>query len=268
MRARTPILLLAGALSVLAGVNSWAALQGRSLGSETASRQGGKPTQQEEPTPIQEGVMTTRQKKHSKVFKGFAHATRGRKIPDLVSELGDVELSGGIDEVPLIPRMPISQSLSVIACKSDAVVIGTVNEKLSHLIESGTFTFTDYELTVQEVLKDNPLAQLQPGAIITVTRAGGTVRLKGHTVRAVSEQMAPLAVGGRYLLYLVFLPETSAYRPLVSPFFDDSFHLDNDRATQVSRKQLPLGRRGATDVASFLTEARNAIHQPCRERGR
>jgi hypothetical protein len=267
MRGRTRKLLLAAALSGLAGVTSWAALQSRGAQTEVSSRQDWKRVRQEEPTPIEEGVMTSKQEKHSRLYKGFEDATRGRKIPDLVTERGDLKLSarpGVIDELPLIrPRPPLSQSLSILSCRTDAVMIGKVTEKSSHLLESGTFTFTDHELTVEEVLKDNLLAHLQPGATITVTRTGGSVRLKGHTVRAFDERMAPLAVGERYLLYLVFLPETDSYRPFVNAIFDDSFHLDGDRLVQVSIQQLPLGPGKTADASSFLAEARNAVYQPC-----
>lgn len=97
---------------------------------------------QEEATPIQLGVMTEKQKKRSKLFKGSRYE-RGYKVADLVAKKGDVQLWGPISEVPLY-NLPIGESLLKLGCNTDLVVIGSTKSNASNIIETGTFLFTDY----------------------------------------------------------------------------------------------------------------------------
>jgi hypothetical protein len=81
------VVVLAATLNVLSG-QGVAGRVGRGQ-----DRQADTALTREEATPIQEGVMTQKQKEHSKLYKGKAY-TRGRKIADLVTEKGDVEVWG------------------------------------------------------------------------------------------------------------------------------------------------------------------------------
>ena len=155
---------------------------------------------QEVPTQIQEGVMTTKQKVHSKLFKSNRYST-GRRILDLVSKRSDLELEGPISDVIRLPHIPLGEILTTLKCKVDVVVIGTVKSKSSHLMESETFVFTDYEVVIDDILKNNTLAPIQQGNNITITRAGGAVSLRGHIVRAIDKEVSRLQLGERYLLY-------------------------------------------------------------------
>ncbi len=216
------------------------------------------------PTPIQEGVMGEKQKKHSKIYKGTNWYTRGKKIKDLISEQGDVEIEAPILDSILRPTPPLDEFLRKQTCDADAVVLGAVKDKTSQLIESGTFIFTDYVVTVQEVLKDNSAAPIQQGGEITVTRLGGAVKLNGHIARATDPSMGPLKVGETYLLYLKFLPETGAYRPLGGgSLSEDTFLIRGEKVSQASRKLWPFGQRASGDAAPFLSEAHNAINGQC-----
>jgi hypothetical protein len=216
----------------------------------------------EEATPIEIGVKTGRQREHGKLFKG-THYIRGKKISELVAERGDVALSGPILEVPILPNVTLGDALAYITCGADAIITGTVKSKASNLIETDTFVFTDYEVEINEVLKDGVAAPLVPNDVIVVPRLGGVVALNGHTVRANDEAMAGLVVGERYLLYLRFIPSTGGYRPLGHPAFDDTFHLAGGRFTQVSRKQLPLGWDRDAEAGSFMSDVRNALAHSC-----
>jgi hypothetical protein len=222
-------------------------------------------TKQEEATPIELGVMTEKQKKHSKLFKG-THYSRGRKVADLVAKQGDVRLWGPIREASLRP-VALSVVLTNLKCNTDAVIIGVVKSKSSNLIETGTFVFTDYEITVEEILKNNDLAPIRQGGEITVPRLGGKVVLRGHVVQAVDEGMAPLAIGERYLFYLKYEPLAETYRPYGHPSYDDTFHLNGDKISQVSDKVLPFEQHQATDATSFINEVRNTLNNPCNTGG-
>jgi hypothetical protein len=255
---KTTFLLLASlAVTVMTAV---AALQ--------SSTQGALPSgKQEEATPIQEGVMSEKQKKHSKLFKGFGNVTRGKKLRELAAERGRVEVIYELEDGQA-PRSSdrqkyLNKYLQKVSCGADAVVIGSVLSKSSQIIEEGTFLFTDYELTVEEVLKDNSVAHIQPHGAITVTRSGGAVTLNGHAIRAKDYRSEPLAMGGRYLVFLRFLPDTGAYQSLDNSLFEDSFRLSEDQIIQVSEKPLPFGSRRTAIMSSFMVGLRAALNNPC-----
>ncbi|HEV2881216.1 MAG TPA: hypothetical protein VGX24_08085 [Pyrinomonadaceae bacterium] len=217
----------------------------------------------EDATPIQEGVMTEKQRHHSKIFKSYGHVTKGKKLRDLVSEQGDTEIVYNIGELPVNPPLAREQLLQILTCEVDVVVSGVVKEKASQLLDEGTFIFTDYQLVVEDVLKNAAGNSLGRGDEITIVRPGGTVNLKGHLVRAVDNRQEPLKVGEKYLVYLELIPETGAYRPLSHPYLDDSFHLQDNKAEQVSQKPAPLGRRKKIDLDVFLAETNKVLHLPC-----
>jgi hypothetical protein len=217
---------------------------------------------QEAATPIKEGVMTEKQREHSKLIKGEPYIS-GKKIADLIAKQGDVEVYGPIQNVPL-PHLSTDEVLTYLKCNANSVIIGRVISKSSNLIGTGTFVFTDYEVTIEDVLKDNSDSPLSVGSNITITRLGGTISLNGHIVRAIDETSAPLTIGNNYLFYLKYVPTTGAYRPLAHPAFDDTFHLLNSEVSQVSNKKSPFGWHDKANAISFLTEARNVLNSPCR----
>jgi hypothetical protein len=215
----------------------------------------------EEATPIQLGVMTVKQKKRSKLFKGI-HYERRPKVADLVAKKGDVRLWGPVSELPR-SNLPLDESLNKLGCNTDLVIIGSTKSKASHLIETGTFLFTDYEITVEEVLKNSELAPVQRGQEITVPRLGGVVALNGHIVIARAEEESPLEKGERYLLFLKYEPVAETYRAFGHPMFDDTFLIHGDEVSQVSRKPLPLDWKKSIAVSGFMNEVRHALTQPC-----
>lgn len=171
---------------------------------------------QEQATPVQEGVMTQRQREHSKLFKGLG---TGKKLLDLSAEVPtDVKIKIG-------PGLPVGEEGSSqsgakfferLACNADAVIVGVAKDKSSQLTEDGEFAFTDYELTVEQVIKDNKSSHLQPNAPLTVTRPGGKIQLSGHIIEAEDAAFKPLTKGERYILFLKFIPQTGAYTALNS----------------------------------------------------
>lgn len=226
-------------------------------------------TQQEkeksEPTVIQEGVMTAKQKKHSKIFKGYKDR---EKIKNLITQKGDVEIRQEVGDV----RLPASFNLGVFLresfCDADAVIIGNVKSKSSQINEDGTFTFTDYEFNTEEVLKNNTAAPINFNGNITITRTGGAVKLNGHLARAIDFRQVPLIENEHYLLFLRFIPDTGAYSGLGNSRDDDSFQIIGNRLIQqVSANPLPLGARRKVEVNEFMTEVRGAANGTCTNQG-
>lgn len=215
----------------------------------------------EDATPIEKGVMTKKQKAHSKLFE----IPGGKQLEDFPpTDTGDVSTQ---QEVPLrvAPRYSgIKDYLQGLACKSDAVIVGTVRGKESQLTEQGTNIFTDYELAVDSVLKDNATATIRPHNVITVTRAGGTVKLNGNgrLLRAEFNSERPLKVDKTYLLFLKFIPDTGSYSA-VAYTGDNSFEMGDGTVKQVSNDVLPLGVNNTTDQTAFMNEVKAAVSTDC-----
>lgn len=167
---------------------------------------------QEKPTPVQKGVMSQKQKAHSKLYEGRGG---GKKLTDVPESLGDITVENGtplkatMDNDP--PFDPF-QFLNDIASEADTIVIGTVKSKASQLTEDETYIFTDYQFDVEQVLKSGISPSPAEGEEIEVTRPGGEVSLKGRVLRAGDKNFDSFRLGGRYLLFLRQVPETGAYR--------------------------------------------------------
>lgn len=250
---------------VVLAASAFLVLPGLSQRSETATspvRQGQRVEPKKDPTPIQEGVMTEKQKQHSKLFKGYGDVAKGRKLRDLVAEKGDVNAGRFVPE-QIVPSLTLDEYLSSLGCRADAIVIATVRNQASQVIDEGTFIFTDYQLGIDEIVKNNALSAIDPSAELTVTRSGGAVRLNGHVVQTIDYAQQPLDTGGQYLLFLRYLPATGDYRSFNDSLKEDTFRLQGAKITQVSSIPLPLGTGQKADAISFINRLRNALNNPC-----
>jgi hypothetical protein len=214
-------------------------------------------------TPSPQGVMTERQKQHSKLFRGYRDVTQGRTLRDLVIEKGDVQVGRLIGNVRLPGSFSSQEYFARLMCQADAVLIGTVREKSSNLVDDETFAFTEYGFVADEVLKNNPAANIPTDTRVTIVRASGVVSILGHVVTAIDYSERPLVVGDQYLLFLRFIPETDAYRSFSNSLSDDTFKLDHNQITQASDQPLPLGAHRKTDLNPFLAEVRGGSSNPC-----
>ena len=218
--------------------------------------QKGADSKSEVATPVQEGVMTDRQKEHSKLYGNY----KGRgKLRDLDQSSGSA--SKGFTILPGTPELSVRPSDSAsgemvrdLAARADAVVLGLVTDKVSQLTEDGDFIFTDYQLTVEQVLKNNEAGGLRPQSIITVTRPGGKVLLDGQVIEIRDRSFKSFALGGRYLLFLKRVPTTGAYRAVN---YKASFQIDNNKIETLT--DAPDAQLVGEDAASFMNDVRIAI---------
>ena len=179
----------------------------------------------DEPTPIQEGVMTARQKEHGKLFKGYG---TGKKIRELIKERDEVSLVSGLPGrggYPGQPQLTQESFVELATCDSDSVILGSIVGRASQLTTDGDFVFTDYTIQVETVLKADSNASVQPGDDIIVVRPGGKVKLNGHLVVAIDKSAPLLKKSSKYLLFLKRIPSTGGYltlkgTSLVSPSDD------------------------------------------------
>jgi hypothetical protein len=205
--------------------------------------------EREEPTLIQEGQATPRQREHGKLFK---HP--GPKLLEIAARRsGDIEVQEGEDLVIQIPTASSKRPLFLSAvCNADAVVIGTLTNKVSQLTAEGTFVFTDHDLRVEEVIKNNSAAPIELGNAIGVTRDGGIVELNHRILRARPDFEPPL-VGNRYLLFLRFIPVTGSYLM----YGNGAFELNSQSIKALgSAASQELLKADQTEPSSFIQQIR------------
>ncbi len=216
---------------------------------------------QDKATAIQVGVMTEKQKEHSKLFKQYQS---GKKLDAIPAQ----EFAPGVEPgVYIEPGTPVLSSnvvvnfddfLRELNCDADAVVAVTVNDQAAQLTESKEFTFTDYTAEVREIYKNNPAAPLTQHSAITVTRPGGRVEINGRVVGAIDSSFKLLQQGKQYLLFLKYLPNTNSYKSIRQ----GSFLIDGDKLSAMTEEVLPWGNGALT-----LNDAvRNALFVNCHKK--
>lgn len=100
-----------------------------------------------------------------------------------------------------LPALPVERSA--------AVVIGTVRSAHAYITPDKTGIYSEFQVAIDTVIKDDPKIMIKPDASITVERNGGRARMpSGRIIISwVSHQNMP-RVGGRYLLFLTHDFET------------------------------------------------------------
>ena len=215
------------------------------------------PSKKVDATPVQE--LTEKQKQHSKLYD---KSMRSRK--KLSDSTGDLQMgiaAPWAEPVDDTPSTSTEEFLKTATCEAHAIVIGRVKSKTSMLTEDGRFVFTDYELQVEEKIRDNPDAPIQPESVITVSRPGGAVELDGKTFRVTDESFKALEVNGRYLLVLRFIPTTGAYHAINS---HGSFELKDNKVHRLTKRPLPYLFSYEDHATAFVALVYSAANK-CRD---
>ncbi len=213
-------------------------------------------TKKEEPTVVGDEEPSARQKEHGKLFK---HA--GRKLQEIAaSQPGDVEVieeEGYVIQMPKTSRLPTFISA---LCNADAVIIGSLKSKSPQLTQQGNFIFTDYEVIIDEVIKNNLNSSIDAGSTIITTRDGGAIKINDRVLRAKRADFDPPVVGNRYLLFLRFIPKTSSYLM----YGNGSFELQGDTILALGPDaRQELKQRTTQDPLIFLNELRAFDTRDC-----
>jgi hypothetical protein len=211
---------------------------------------------QSQKTRANEGKLTEKQKVHRKLYKDFR---LGKKLPELAAETPETEV-GVIRGVPGkmfdpdSPRLTFHGYLKNLVRDADAIVIGVINSQSSQLTEDEDFIFTDYDMAVEQILKDNPVASIQSGSDLTITRPGGILQLDNKEVRALDETLAPLKTGSRYILFLKYIPATGSYKAFTS---NGSFQINDKKLIKLTQESLPKELESGRDAESLFLDIRN-----------
>ena len=208
-------------------------------------------------TPVIEDELTPRQREHSKLYETDRRQEKIRDVLIKQNELRSFNISCFSFSLERLPPLVME-----LAEKADAVVIVTFVSKSSQITTKGTYVFTDYELRIEEALKDGRTGTLNPETTITVTRPGGKVLLFGKIASFQSSAFNPLQPGRRYLLFLSYLPATGAYQAVDA---NSSFDITD---TRVENLNEGITRGFQRDLGPFVTSVRQAVASDQRKGGR
>ena len=137
-------------------------------------------------------------------------ASRGIPWKGLHFIVSDAENLAGFTSVGAVQRY------QKLACQADAVIMGHTTLSAAHLSDFGT-VYTDYVFVIDALLKDNRKSSLGSKPEVVVTRPGGSLQVSGDPVTFEYEGYPGLQSGITYLLFLQYIPATSAYQAL-DPF--------------------------------------------------
>ena len=87
--------------------------------------------------------------------------------------------------------------------KSDAVIIGVVENARAHLSSNKKSVYSEFDIKAEQILKDDGREGVMPGKVLTIEREGGIVRFPSgyKTMYFVAGQRMP-RVGQRYVFFL------------------------------------------------------------------
>jgi hypothetical protein len=147
-----------------------------------------------------------------------------------------------------------------IASEADAVALVRIDLGKTLLGDHDTRVFTDYQVTVERVLKSRRSPEITAGTAITVRRWGGAMALEGHNVVAQETDFPPFNIGQRYILFLTAAPPDPFYYVAYGPQGAFLISESDDTVSQVSHAFGSWNReRGRLRTADFLTRLQSMI---------
>ena len=240
---------IAGVLTALAIGVAFAALHNQNAKTQDIKR--------DDPTPIQEGLMTQKQREHSKLYKKYQGLNGLRSRANEANSSGDVEVS----ILPGVPELspggsPSAKPVKEDVDRADAVLVGTVTHKSSQLTEEGNFIFTDYDFKVEQILKNNSSSPIPVAGTVTITRPGGRILLNNRIYSALDRTARPLNVGKRYVVFLKYVPTSKDYSA-----FGSAVRLEPDDTITALSDDVTLGAdfRSGNKASDFLAKVQAAI---------
>lgn len=227
----------------------------------------------DEGTIVYRGQVTDKERAYSKEYKKSSPLWRGRKFSELIAESetrgdGTGELGGhlGAHEgfyLPDTPAVTPAEFLAKLSCVSDAVVIGSVTGKSSHMTEDEAFIYTAYEFSIQNILKDNHTSPIDVESTIEITRPGGLVNLENRRIRIEDRSYIPLQDKKTYMLFLRFVPSANGYMA-ASP--EGDFILESSIYKRLSTRPLPKQLQGNIDSQLLSADVHKAVLSGCSQK--
>jgi hypothetical protein len=227
--------------------------------------------QNDEATVVYKGQITEKQRHYSKEYKTLYSYRKGNKLTEL-SESGkrrgnrkEIGVSLGIPLIPTVGGSVItgSEFVNNLACKANAVVIGSVKSKIAHLTEDETFVYTEYEFSVSDVLKNNSASPVEINKTIQITRPGGLIKLDDQIIRVVDQLYEQLETNKEYLLFLNFIPDANGY---VVSSAEGDFVLANGSFRTLSKLRVPEELMNENKSLRLINSLRNSTQFDCNKK--
>ncbi len=156
------------------------------------------------------------------------------------------------------------QDLSALPiAKSDTAIIGTVTQAQAHLSNDKTAVYSDFNVQVEEILKDGLTPSVRVRSALSAERYGGVVRFRSGSIQRyeVMGQAMP-RVGGRYLLFLKRLDQERNF--LIITGYDVTGQtvspLDGSEVEE-GDLQFPFDKYRGFDRSAFLELVRIEVAQ-------
>jgi hypothetical protein len=226
----------------------------------------------DEATVVQLGQLTDKEREYSKEFNKLYPFREGRKFREIIEEDNRAgkeaeSISGFLGEhesfyLPGAARETPQDFLNRLACGSDAIVIGDVKSKSSHVTEDEKLIYTTNEFLVQSILKNSSTSPFQIGKVIEVARSGGIVQIDKRRIKIDDYSYEPLKISNRYLLFLRFVPGAEGY---VAASPEGDFMLDGDSYRKLARRPVPESLEGKNDSRELSDSVSAAIKAGCKK---
>lgn len=221
--------------------------------------------QQDEPTMVKRGQITDQQRAYSKEYEKMYPDRRKIKLGEVRKEIKDLGIGlgvvGDIIDIPEAQVITPSELLKSLSCKSDAVVIGYPTTRTARLSEDETFIYTEYQFSVEEVIKNNSASPIAVNSDIQITRPGGVIKLDNRKITAIDELYEPLQTKKKYLLFLKFVPTAKGYMVADS---EGDFLLEGNSFRKLSKKMVPDELRKGDNSSLLLGNVRNSVVTDCK----
>jgi hypothetical protein len=158
---------------------------------------------------------------------------------------------------PEEPALPVTQS--------NAIAIGQVIAAQAHLSNDRTRVYSEFQVRVEEVLKNDNIGPLVSGGLITTERAGGRVRFSsGKTLLRGSYGRSMPRLERRYLFFLKYNNQGQDYSIITAYELRDRrvFPLDGSRKGSEETPAFAANRTYENaEEASFVREVQSAMEK-------
>ncbi len=170
------------------------------------------------------------------------------------------QASPGVVEVTVDSETPIAAEFPV--AESDLVVEAEVTRSQAFLSEDGTGVYSEFAVTVSEVLAAAADVAVRKGAKLTTERFGGRVRYpSGQIVRYRTMSEGSPVIGKTYVLFLK-RARSGNYKILTGYALDTRVQaLDGSRVNAGGLGTSIVDHRNGQDLATFREDLENAIEE-------
>jgi hypothetical protein len=174
-----------------------------------------------------------------------------------IKDPADANPTGPARETTYVINDYADQIDSLPVSRSAAVVVGTVLSSKAYVSKDRTYVYSDFQVRVDEVLKQDPQTNLVVGGQMLASRGGGTIHFpSGHIKDYVNHGEGMPAIGSQYLFFLVKpnMPEPE-YEVIIGGAYElrngmvhplDDFNMDFENSSDaelISRVRAAVGAK-------------------------